>query len=253
MPPLFRAVAFTLSIGIVQAQAPSDPPSKFEEASVRRADPARKGPPLEITPSGRFNATIDLRFLLQVAYSVHFDQIVGGPKWMDGEEYTIVAAPPPGLPIPPDRRSVNKLTEERLRNLLEDRFQLKVHRETREMPIYELVIAKGGPKLKEEPQGPPGQFKLRLGAGAMITSGGGGKIGLLTTLLTNEFHRPVIDKTGLEGWYAFNLKFNPDESKPSDRPSLFTALQEQLGLKLEAKKGEGEVLVIDRLERPSEN
>ncbi len=253
MPPLFRAVAFSLAIGIAHAQAPSTSPLKFEEASVRRADPAKKGPPFDVSPAGRLTTSTDLRMLLQIAYSVHFDQIVGGPKWMDGEDYTIVAVPPPGSAVAPDQKTNNKQTEERLRALLEDRFQLKVHRETREMPIYELVVAKGGSKLKEEPPGAPGEFKLGLASGRIVTRGGGGKIALLATLLMNQFHRPVVDKTGLDGFYSFNLTYNPDESKPSDRPSLFTALQEQLGLKLEAKKGEGEVLVIDRLERPSEN
>jgi uncharacterized protein (TIGR03435 family) len=251
MPPPFRAAAFTLIVGIVHAQAPSNPPLKFEEASIHRADPGKKGPPWAVTPAGRLTATTDLRWLLQVAYSVRFDQIVGGPKWMDGEEYTIVAVPPPGSPLATDQRNVNKIIEERLRALLEDRFQLKVHREMREMPVYELTVAKGGSKLKEEPESP--EFKLRLPSGRILTSGGGAKIAMLTILLTNQLHRPVVDKTGLMGLYAFDLTYNPDESKPSDRPSLFTALQEQLGLKLDAKKGESEVLVIDRLERPSEN
>jgi hypothetical protein len=187
MPPLLRAVAFTLAIGIVQAQAPSNPPLKFEVASVRRADPAKKEPPFEISPGGRLRATVDLKFLIEVAYSVRDHQIVGAPKWIDAEDFTIV------------------------------------------------------------------EFKLRLLSGRIVTSGGGAKVAMLAVLLMNEFHRPVIDKTGLDGLYAFDLTYNPDESKQSDRPSLFTALQEQLGLKLEAKKGEGEVLVIDRLERPSEN
>jgi uncharacterized protein (TIGR03435 family) len=250
MPPLLRAVAFTLAIGIVQAQAPSNPPLKFEVASVRRADPAKKEPPFEISPGGRLRATVDLKFLIEVADSVRDHQIVGAPKWIDAEDFTIVAAPPPNSPIPTDQ-SLNKVTAERLRALLEDRFQLKVHRETREMPIYELTVAKGGSKLKEEPNSP--EFKLRLLSGRIVTSGGGAKVAMLAVLLMNEFHRPVIDKTGLDGLYAFDLTYNPDESKQSDRPSLFTALQEQLGLKLEAKKDEGEVLVIDRLERPSEN
>ncbi len=248
--PLLAALVLLASIALCQT---ADSRPTFDAASIHKADASHKGPPMDITPAGRFTATTDLRWLLQVAYSVRFDQIVGGPKWLDGEDYTIVAAPPAGLPLPPDQKSVNRVTEERLRALLEDRFQLKVHRETREMPIYELTAAKGGSKLKEEPQAPEGQFKLGLASGRIVTRGGGAKIGMIVSLLTNQLHRPVIDKTGLDGWYAFNLTYNPDESKPSDKPSLFTALEEQLGLKLVAKKGSGEVLVIDRLERPSEN
>ena len=233
------------------AQSPNSSPLAFDTASIHKAGSSHQGPPFDITPGGRLTGTTDLRFLLQIAYEVRFDQIVGAPKWIDGEDYTIVAAPPPGSTPAPDQQTNNRQTEARLRALLEERFQLKVHRETREMPIYELTVSKGGSKLKEEPQSP--QFKLRLASGRILTTGGGAKLALIVNLLTNQLHRPLIDKTGLDGWYAFDLTYNPDESKASDRPSLFTALEEQLGLKLIAKKGPAEVLVIDRLERPSEN
>jgi len=255
-----KAAAFTLTFGIVNGQIADPSRLTFEAASIKPTDPAKPGPPFEITPSGRFNASTEIRFILRTFYGVHDFQIVGGPKWLDTDKYTIVAVPPLGPPaagLPAPTQAVNnEQTTRRVQALLEDRFQLKVHRETREMPLYELVVAKGGSKLREVPQAEPGQFKLKLGAGRIIANGA--KIGVLLNLFMNNLERSVVDKTGLTGYYAIDLTYAPDESMPRDgpsldRPSLFTALQEQLGLKLESRKGPVEVLVIDNVARPSEN
>ncbi len=172
--------------------------------------------------------------------------------------------------------------------LLEDRFQLKLHRETREAPVYELVAAKGSPKLQPFQEGScapadstlaPGATPPRKRCDFSVTRGKttdlaihvqGASLQGLAFLLGLSVDRPVVDKTGITGLYDFNLEFGKDETtalrqcrppepgavgaqQPASGPSIFTAMQEQLGLKLESGKGSREVLVIDHIERPSEN
>src|SRR6185312_8029944 len=141
---------------------------------------------------------------------------------------------------------------ERLRNLLSDRFGLKTHEEQREMRAYVLSVAKGGPKLQEPPPGEP--FKLHLSRGR-IANEGGATISMLVNVLSNQLDSPLFDETALNGHYRMELKWTPDSLNPSGviGPSLFTALQEQLGLKLDAKRRPVKILVVDRVERPSEN
>jgi uncharacterized protein (TIGR03435 family) len=150
-----------------------------------------------------------------------------------------------------------------LQPLLEERFKLKVHRETREMPEYRLVIAKGGSKLREyrKEDGDTRQMGTRIGRG--LIDAHGTEFNELVFFLRSELGRPVIDATGLTGKFDFKLEWVPDESQPNsggDAPppdatgaSIFAAIQEQLGLKLEAMKGPVEMLVIDHVEKPSEN
>ena len=174
-------------------------------------------------------------------------------------------------------------TQHMMQMLLADRFKLKVHQETKELAIYALIVAKNGPKLHEAKPGDtyPNGLKgpdARSGAGMMF----GGREGLtaqgvpianLVRHLSLQLGRTVIDKTGLAGKYDFTLKWTPDEIRSSmfkgpesgppgpastafsdsSGPSLFTALEEQLGLKLESQKGPVEIVVIDHVERPSEN
>ena len=176
----------------------------------------------------------------------------------------------------------------KVQSLLADRFKLTLHRETKEFPVYALMIAKNGSKLQEvadtplesgppDPKGAPdgprkGMKGIRMDRGEV--SGQGATISLLAEVLSNQVGRTVLDKTGLKGHYDFTLKWTPDESQgamikgpgdggpgtgnappPPDAsgPSIFTAVQEQLGLKLESQKGPVEILVIDHVERPSEN
>jgi uncharacterized protein (TIGR03435 family) len=166
--------------------------------------------------------------------------------------------------------------------LLADRFKLKVSHQTKELPVYALVVAKGGPKLTETQVPPPtpdgtaapnrGFRGIRMGGPGQLT-GTNIDMGLLADLLSGqrELGRLVIDQTGLKGNYDWTLKWTPDRSDPmfkapdggqpsgdalpadSSGPSLFTALEEQLGLKLEARKGPVETLVIDSIEKSSEN
>ena len=148
----------------------------------------------------------------------------------------------------------------KLQSLLAERFKLSLHRETREQPLYALVVGKSGTKFQRA----NGNFGgLRIGRTQL--TGSGATLEMLTTALANQLGRPVLDRTGLEGTFDFKLEWaaqagasplpGGDALPPADAngPSIFTALQEQLGLKLESTKGSVEVLVIDHVERPSEN
>jgi uncharacterized protein (TIGR03435 family) len=212
---------------------------------------------------------------IQAAYSMFADgvsqnprrmQVFGGPGWAAAETWDIEAR---GGDAP-----IAKMYGPMLQKLLEDRFQLKIHRETRQLPVYILTLAKGGSKLSATKEGscipldlnhmePSAAGSVRCGSGSVRGNAGRTVIDshgqTLTALAAQGFHadfdRPVIDQTGLAGMFDIHLEF-AREGAPADdlsAPSLFTAVQEQLGLKLTPDKGPVEVLVIDHLERPSEN
>jgi len=242
---------------------------------------------------GRFrfeNAPV-IFLIARVAYDVRDFQILGGPSWIKSEMYTVDAKESDSLAEEMQKLPFEKRPEIGgllVQSLLADRFKLKVHHETRMHPVYALVIAKNGPKLHEAIPGDtyPHGFKnldSPTGAGAIRTiatsereramSGQGIPIAALAPLLSRELQRTVLDQTGLKGKYDISLTWNPELSlagmaqgpesgRPggastpppeSSVPSIFTAIQEQLGLKLLSTKGPVEVIVIDHIERPSEN
>jgi uncharacterized protein (TIGR03435 family) len=243
-------------------------------------------------PGGRFTATnISLKALIHFAYGVQDFQISGGPAWLESDKYDVEAKAEGSSEG--DMRSMSEeqrqleLDKRKLmmQALLAERFRLVLHKESKEAPIYALVVAKNGPKLKEataEELAPPnlkdmpdrpdrkGLLRgegMRMGRGEV--SGQAVKLGFLADVLSNqpELGRTVLDKTGLTGTYDFTLKWTPEEPPgamfkgPGDAPpaadangpSLFTALEEQLGLKLESQKGPVDLLVIDHAEKASEN
>lgn len=172
------------------------------------------------------------------------DSEISGPDWLASERFDIIAKTESGAPKP-----------EMLAAVLEDRFKLAVHRETKEMTEYALVVAKGGSKLKKVDPGEDDTTSRRGHLTATRVSMNG-----LAHFLAGpnvRLGRPVVNKTGLDGVFDFNLDWIPEgpERKDADAgPSIFTALQEQLGLKLETQKGPVEVLVVDHMERaPTEN
>jgi uncharacterized protein (TIGR03435 family) len=233
---------------------------------------------------------LNTRTLIAIAYNLRFnsDRVLGGPGWLDTKWYVIDGKIPDEL-----FAEMQKMTPEQRSNqvdlmwqaLLADRFRLKVHFETREMPIYELVVAKGGPKLtpaKEPPPAPttapsePGNplrpEDMRQGVRVLR------KTRTITEMTVKAepmdawvsmpflgLGRPVVNKTGLKGKYDFTLNWTQDDlsaspalgglaaPSESDGQSLFTAMQEQLGLKLVPTKGPVEVIIIDHIELPSEN
>ena len=136
----------------------------------------------------------------------------------------------------------------RLQSLLADRFQLKVHTSTKEMPIYALVVAKSGSKLQRQPAS---SYRIARG----LIQGKGVPINVVVQNIAFELDHILVDKTGLPDYYDITLKWTPDDAPPDDAsaPSLRTALQEQLGLKIESQKGPVKVLVVDNVARPSSN
>jgi uncharacterized protein (TIGR03435 family) len=276
--PVTTAAAFFSVAASALGQAPTHKP-QFEVASIKPADPNDRGTRIGFQPGGRFVANgITVNFLLQQAYAVRDFQISGGPGWVGSERFNISAKPDAETAAEIQKGNGNPFNGNStmslmLRSLLEDRFQLKLTRETREMPVYDLVVAKGGSKLKEssvptgDGSGRGGGPQIRMGRGLLTFKAG--PMEILAMQLSNQLGRTVIDKTGLKGNYDFELKWTPDlgqqplgprevggpEGAPpvdSNGPSIFTALQE-LGLKLESTKGPVEILVIDHVEKPTEN
>jgi uncharacterized protein (TIGR03435 family) len=224
---------------------------------------------MQFTPDGLRGSGITVRFLLYEGYGgINHEQVIGEPSWSNTQRFDIEAKV-----APTDAPALGKMTFEQRRtmfqSILADRFKLVVHHETRELPIYVLSVAKGGPKLKPSaPDDPAGQAPRRVGL--MITRGkvtaNDTQLSTLLTVLSRTLGRTVIDKTGLTGNYDFTLEYAPEEggppppgeaaqpaSPPDSAPSIFTALKEQLGLKLDSAKGPVDVIVIDHIEKPAEN
>ncbi len=306
MPPISRRVfapalagcafavallASTEHLGAQNAATPQGPAPVFEVASVKPnksdGDFIRFG----MQPGGRFIAqNAPLRELIRFAYNVQWFQIEGGPAWMSSDRFDVTAKAEGEIaPVGPGQTGPIQLM---MQSLLEDRFKLKVHRETKEMPIYALVLARSdgrlGPQIEPStvdcaaqrgrgagPAGgrggpPPGPRKpgerpqCGMSMGPASVAAGDVSIQQFLQALSGRFNRVVLDKTGLTGRYSFNLEFTPDQAPPGgfqlngapvsinpDGPSLFTALQEQLGLKLDAQRGPVETLVIDSVEQPT--
>jgi uncharacterized protein (TIGR03435 family) len=192
-----------------------------------------------------------LKFLVQYAYDLHGFQLEGAPAWMSSTRFDIVAktettsAPAHSQ----DLEATLRLVRTRLQSLLADRFQFRAHKGTMEMPVYGLVVAKGGPKLEVSTS----NTGFSTGRGQFLCSDS--SMDDLASLLSGVMDRMVLDQTRLTGDYKFSLRWTPEESpNPNpDLPGIFTAIQEQLGLKLVPTKGPVEMLIIDHVERPSEN
>jgi uncharacterized protein (TIGR03435 family) len=254
------ALASTSAIGQTAAAAPTQnaKPLQFDVVSVKlnKTDsPAIVEP--DPRPDGFTVVNMPIKHLLGDAYGIRDDLISGGPSWLVDDHYDVE-----GKVTSFDSPSSQSLSEaqrtEMIRSLLADRFKLVVHIETKELPVYELIVDKNGPKLKEsspDQQRGFGGRRDEFRAWAVT-------IPFLAERLSVRLQRTVMDKTGLTGKYDFDLKWDPGQtpapqdgspSTPSGEPSLFSALQEQLGLKLVPTKGPVQTLVIEHVERPSEN
>lgn len=284
----------------LRAQAPGAqaPTPSFEVASVKPNKSGDQRVMLGIQPGGRFTATnVPLRMLIRNAYQLQDFQLVGGPGWLTSDRFDVLAKADGDLPFTPLGGPPGPV-QFMLKNLLAERFKLAVHRETRDLPIYALVLArsdgKTGPQLRPAtvdcttrfagrgrdgappapPQpGPPApgarpQCGMRIGPGQL--SGGGFPVSQLASMLSGFVQRVVVDRTGLTGNFDIDLTWTPDQLPQGTQgppppgapplppidpngPSIYTALQEQLGLKLDSAKGPVEVLVIDRVEPPTED
>jgi uncharacterized protein (TIGR03435 family) len=199
--------------------------------------------------------------LVGFAYSMPNSQISHGPRWMDSDGFTIEAKVDDSAPVAPGNAGIGQLAL-MLQSFLSERFNLSVHKETKEVPAYVLVPAKGGSKLQRAEDS--ARAGRRIGRGQLT---GTMPIPVLAVSLSQWLDRPVIDRTGLKGNYVVSLTYTPDlgqgarfaapgpDAPPAaaDAPSLFQAIQEQLGLELKSSREPVEILVIDRAEKPSEN
>jgi uncharacterized protein (TIGR03435 family) len=278
---------------VPQAQAPSagaqQPPLAFETASVKPNKSDAEDRYIRIDPSGGGLTAVNmqLRALITFAYDIRSFQLEGGPDWLASDRFDILAKPERAVPAAGAFFSGQEPLRMMLRTLLADRFKLVMHRETKELPIFELVLArqdgKLGPQLRPAAvdcqaqaaaakggtppasSGPPGRGSCFMNMNPVSITGGGVTLEMLADLLSGPAtQRLVIDRTGLTGNWDLEVKYTPDQSQvppgvelpPSiDRngPSLFTALEEQLGLKLRPARGPVEVLVIDSVQQPTPN
>lgn len=284
---------FLLSaICVLSLAAQTTPPPKspeFEVASIKPMKSIPQGVFFGIKPGGHFNANgVAVKFLIEDAYGVKDSQLSGLPPWAEKDRYDIDAKCDEATAawfdkLKPDDRAAQLRVM--LQNLLRDRFNLSLTRDTKDLPVYALVVAKNGPKLKTSTFTPPEnspdmprapgvgggpQMGIRMNGRGQLTETYG-DMNMLADVLSRFCGRPVINKTALTGRYDFDLKWTPDEEQggpmsPGARPggddapppdstgtSLFTAIQEQLGLKLEPQKAPMDVLVIQHIDHPTEN
>lgn len=252
----------------------------FDVVSVKPNKSNSGGMRVMFTPDGISATNVSPKLLIEMAYGIRQDLISGAPGWADSARYDFEAKVAGS-----DVDALKKLGPEQRRSTLQpalaDRFKLKVHTEIKQLPVFELVVAKGGSKLKEATpdatypdgiKGPDGVAHggmMRMSHGQL--TGQYVPIENLVNALSRQLNHTVVDKTGLTGKYDFELNWTPDQdSGPTSKgedgapqrsdpapdasgASIFTALQEQLGLKLQSTRGPVETLVIDHIETPSEN
>jgi uncharacterized protein (TIGR03435 family) len=262
MAPTAR-ISFLFLGAVLLAQSPVF--DAFEVATIKPAPPDLSGRYIRMQTAHQLevrNQTV--RRLVSAAFNVSPQAISGGPAWAESDRFQILAK------TPGDARPNLDQQMAMLRRLLIDRFQLAFHRERKELPIYALIVAKGGSKLKEStlapesiPQGPPPLIFVISPQGASLPARYATMAEFASILQRTALARPVVDQTGLAGRYDFDLHWLPDETQfdfrgpwehgDSNWPDLSAALQQQLGLKLETTRGPVDVFVIDRVERPSEN
>jgi uncharacterized protein (TIGR03435 family) len=224
----------------------------WEVATVKPTDPNDTVSHINIQGRHAMIEGESVEAMLRFAYGVQRSQIVGAPEWMRSERWDVTGVPDtPGKPNLPQFQSM-------MRKLLAERFSLAVHREQREMPVFALTVARGGPKLQKS----AGDPNAGPGSGGSTVNGiedhhyTNTSMTALALMLMIYTDRPIVDQTGLQGRYDFLLRWTKDETAataPDAPPGFFTAMQEQLGLKLEPTKAPADVLAIDKVERPGAN
>ena len=237
----------------------------FDVVTVKPSKPGQQGKLFTLRGTHFVTMNTNLNDLMALAYGVHAKQIIGAPDWAGSDLFDIDGVP--DVPGRPNMKQMGLLVQK----LLADRFALKFHHETRELSVYAITVAPGGPKLTKTtaaPTDPPG-FGFR-GLGDLIVRNLN-MADFATWMQSSVMDKPVVDQTGLTARYDFNLKWTPDDSQfaqfrgavapqppaagdnPNAPPSLYTAMQEQLGLKFSATKAMDDVIVIDHVEKPSAN
>jgi len=239
----------------------ADANPSFEVATIKPSKPDAPGKMFRVQGDRFSTLNTTLADLIKMAYNVQDKQILGAPDWVFADKYDIAAQP--DVPGAPNQDQLKLM----VKKLLADRFQLKFHNDKKELSAYVLTVAKGGPKMKKndsDPNGLGGRFFRGLGVLTFTNSTMADFCDLMQAAVLD---RPVVDQTNLPGKWDFLLKWTPDESQfggmgikvppPSDAadapPPLFTAIQEQIGLKLEAGKAQVPVMVIDHVDKPDAN
>jgi len=253
-----RLAAFLIPIGLAAAQAvqPAGPAAvpSFESASVKPSSPDANSSGVDSDPGLLRIQNQTLHGLVRIAYGVNDSQVTGGPKWAEADRFDVIGK----AGGPADSPELLKM----MQALLTERFKLEIHREARTVTGFALVAAKSGVKM----QAASGGESTSHGSRGQIDAKGV-SMSTLAGRLSRLLHAPVEDQTGATGGFNFTLKWNPDDpalrpmaaDRPSTvvsdskDPSLFAALQEQLGLKLESRKVQMEMIVIDGAQKPGEN
>lgn len=227
---------------LVPAQTVERP--RFEVAAIKPSPPGLQTLRFRGLGTDRFTASnVSVNELIVMAYHLYNHQVSGGPPSIMSERFDITAK----APAPANLTQMEQMVQA----LLADRFGLTFHREKRDRPMLDLVVGKNGPKLGE----PAAGSKDRAVRGEVDAHDA--SMDYLASSLSYHLGITVVNKTGIQGRFSYHLKWSPDELHPrpgeAEPVSVYTAIQEQLGLKLEARKGEVELLIVDHVERPSEN
>jgi uncharacterized protein (TIGR03435 family) len=295
MSTLLTAASLVIVAHSAASQAPAPKPTDaapsavFEAASIKPQAPSSDGSirvMVRYPTNGRLTAAgATVKTLICTAYGISDFQVLGGPEWIDSDRYDVEATPGAALEEQLQKMTSDQSTlvkHQMLQTLLAERFKLTLHHDTKELPIYALVVAKGGSKLQETkpddanpdaanaPAHPSGKGRMRMSfqSTAIELTATGMAMDGLARQLASQLHSTVQNQTGLKGIYDFTLHFTPedapmDASEPggganasladNSGTSIFAAVQDQLGLKLESKKGPVEVVVVDHVDKPSEN
>lgn len=251
--------------GLPQSAAPATGPFTFDVASIRPSPPSPDGHNHiwnDVHNSHLRTGNLAIRDLLQYAWNLPKSQIIGGPAWLDSAHYDIDASSSQEVDALLKAMSNDDATTKKrtmVRELLRQRFSLAAHEEKRELPVFNLVPARAGARLTPSDRG---GTSIDTGRSRIHVQGGDDTIGLLARELAQREGRPVVNKTGLTGRYDLALRWTPDDAPapllnggpdPAAPPGLFTAIEEQLGLRLEPGRGTVSVLVIDQIAYPSAN
>jgi len=247
------------------AQSPSAIPAdlRFDVASLKLSPPGGRGGGIRPAPGGqRYVANnCPIKLMIQVAYRVKAEQIVGGPAWLDTDGYDMEAKA--------EKQSSGDELHAMLMNMLVDRLQLKFHNEKKEMRMYALTVGQGGPKLTPHEAANGGEPWIDMAQAKFLhieMTATSAPMDYFAFRLAQLMDLPVVDLTGLKGGYDFTLEYTRDlppnfpeggkingEDPDTTGPSIFQALKQQLGLELKAQRGPVEVIVIDHVERPTAN
>ncbi len=281
--PIAIGVFSSPQLGAQQPQSMAAPAVAFDEVSVRPSTVAAENARILFEPN-KFNATgATVQSLISFAYGVQEYQVIGAPDWMSADRYDIDATwkdstgsksgdaeiPPPPPPLPAGAPGTRAMVSFRLgsgqlhgmlQTLLAQRFNLKLSRETRDLPVYDLVVAPSGAKLIPTPSSPPlpvgpggkpmVNFRVGMTNGNLEFTAKGGSSAVLAALLSEQLHRKVVDKTGLAGQYDIEFHLPQGQSAAQD---FSAALEDQLGLRLEPAQAPVDVLVVQQVEKPAEN